>query len=144
MENIPKELSILFFSYFDKVEDLLSCGSLSKFYNKLIKETKWYNVHIKPFLINVFNILKHFNFMKFNLSNTAIDDETLSLLKHCHTIDLHACKCITDAGVRELTGCHEINLFLCTQITDVGVETLGNCNRYFYKEPKSQILLLKK
>ena len=85
---------------------------LSKYNQKLIRKTKWYNTEVK--LTNTSDIddkiiylSTNFNFMSYNLFN---------------------CSYVTDGSVCKLSNIHSLSLAFCENITDTSIKILGEAS----------------
>ena len=129
IEIIPKELIIEIFSTLS-LKNLINLESCNHSFKKIIRETKWNNLTIKleKNIISIQYIINHYQFIKYDFSNSLITNESVKLLGNCHTLNLYGCKKITDGSVKHLGKCHTLNLYGCNQITDESVKHLGNCH----------------
>src|SRR3984885_10721176 len=65
--------------------------------------------------------------IKYDFHNSMITDESVKLLRNCHTLNFSGCRQITDKSVKLLGNCHTLNFSDC-KITDKSVKFLGKCH----------------
>ena len=125
---LPKELIIEIFSNLS-LKNLINMESSNKSFRKIIRETKWnHSVRLKN-ITSIEYVIYHYQFIKYDFSNSSITDTSVKLLGKCHQLDIRWCKQITDESVKHLGKCHRLNLNGCNQITDESVKHLGKCHQ---------------
>jgi hypothetical protein len=93
LSKLSNELIIKIFNYLDH-EGLMKMYELDE-YKDLIKNNVWENITIK--LVKKKRIQKFIDsgwikcFVKYDLSNSEIDDELLQYFNHCTYLDLQGC-----------------------------------------------------
>jgi hypothetical protein len=128
MESLHKEIIILICHWLNKDIQLISFGKISKYYNYLIKTTKWYHVTIytrdKHQLEHILSLYQFMNFHPYWITDVS---SFIDKLKHCHTLDFSYSD-IKNNDVKKLKKCHTLNLSLCDNIDDSSVKKLGKCH----------------
>ena len=127
-QQIPKVLKIEIFKYLP-LSELINVTEVNKYLCALIRGYKWDHSIVR--LENtdkIQSVVKNFNFLKYNFSDSNITDDIVKKLSACHTVNLSYCRQITDESVKELRGCHTLNLSDCYQITDESVKELRGCH----------------
>ena len=99
LQQIPKVLKIEILKYLP-LEQLINVRLVDKYLADLIKGCKW--DHLIVSLIdtdNIESVVKNFNFLKYNFSESNITDDIVKKLSGCHTLYLSSCDQITDESV---------------------------------------------
>ena len=127
-QQIPKVLKIEILKYLPLAQ-LLKVTEVNKYLCHLIRSTKWDHLIVKlSEICKIKSVIKNFNFLKYDFSESNITDDIVKELRGCHTLYLSDCDRITDESVKELRGCHTLNLDYCKKITDESVKELGGCH----------------
>ena len=122
LQQIPKVLKIEILKYLP-LSELINVSQVNKYLCALIREHKWGHLIVRlKDTDNIESVVKNFNFIKYDFSESNITDDIVRQLSGCHTLNLRYCDKITDESVKELRGCHTLNLN-CTEITDESVLT---------------------
>ena len=122
-QQIPKVLKIEIFKYLS-LSQLINVSEVNKYVCALIRGHKWDHLIVSlSDTDKIKSVVKNFNFLKYDFSESNITDDIVRQLSGCHTLDLSACDQITDESVKELRGCHTLYLSDCYQITDESVLT---------------------
>ena len=116
---LPRVLLVQIFKELS-LTDLLKMEIQNKYFRDLIQNTKWDHFMVKLQSINKIKIvIKKYNFMKYDFSNSLITDEIVKELRNCHTLNLNDCNKITDESVKELRNCHTLDLSYFIAITEI-------------------------
>ncbi len=133
MDILPQELII-------KICDFLDHEGLMKVYNKenssdcykdLIKNHVWKNITIK--LLKNKRIQKFVNdkwincFVKYDLSQSEINNDYIKYFSHCDYLDLYKCYKLETGCTQFLTNCHTVNLSNCN-ISNDDIKYLQKCH----------------
>ena len=124
------DLFIEICGYIDNVKELLKLELLSKYHCKIIRNVKW--IHFELYIRSdemLDAMLENHKFGNLFLPTDA-NDENVSKLINCHTLDLSYTK-VTDKSVSKLINCHTLNL-AGTKVTDESVSKLINCHKLYY------------
>jgi len=108
--SLTKDLLQDIFEYFT-LRELLIFESVSAASKCFIRKTKWSHV-IASFRKKEFapGVIRSYNFMHYDLMFADVDDEDLSNLTHCLSVNLSFCDRVTDAGYAHLINCKKITL----------------------------------
>jgi hypothetical protein len=93
MDTLPNEIIIKIFDYLDH-EGLMKMYEITA-YKDLIKNNVWKNITIK--LVKKKRIQKFIDngwincFVRYDLSNSEIDDDLIKYFSHCEWLDLYKC-----------------------------------------------------
>ena len=97
------------------LRELIKLEQLSKYHRDIIRSYPWDHLMVR-LRDNTLYVLKMYKFMKLDLYNTKVTDESVKELKNCHTLNLGDTE-VTDESVKELKNCHTLNLSF-TNVTD--------------------------
>ncbi len=98
IKKLQKDIIIKIFDYLDH-EGLMKMYEIDE-YKDLIKNNVWKNITIK--LVKKKRIQKFIDsgwincFVKYDLSNSEIDDELLKKFSHCNYLNLYNCNNLTE------------------------------------------------
>ena len=99
LQQIPKVLKIEILKYLPFAQ-LINVRLVNKYLAALIKMCKWDHLIVSlRDTDNIESIVKNFNFLKYDFSESNITDDIVKKLSGCHTLNLSSCHQITDESV---------------------------------------------
>ena len=130
-QQIPKVLKIEIFKYLP-LSELINVSHVNKYLCALIRGHNWDHLIVRlKDTDKIQSVVKNFNFLKYDFSESNITDDIVKKLSGCHSLNLSFCPQITDESVKELRGCHTLNLRYCRQLTDESVKELRGCHTLY-------------
>ena len=98
-QQIPKVLRIEILKYLP-LSELINVSLVNKYLCALIRGHKWDHLIVRlKDTDKIQSVVKNFNFLKYNFSESNITDDVVKKLRSCHTLNLNQCRQITDESV---------------------------------------------
>lgn len=125
--DLPVDIIQYIFQKFD-LKNLINVELVHKFYCKIVRKTKWNHLVVKVPFKYIHHVTSNYNFMKYDLSKTPINNE-LGLFSQCHTLILNRCANINKKNLKFLVNVKEIDFTNCSYIALNILKTqyLENC-----------------
>ena len=99
LQQIPKVLKIEILKYLPLAQ-LINVRLVNKYLSDLIRGHKWDHLIVRlTYRNDIESVVKNFNFLKYDFSESNITDDIVKKLSGCHTLNLSSCHQITDESV---------------------------------------------
>lgn len=109
------------------IQIIVKLCSVSQYFNITIKKTRYNHLIRITNSIYIYDIVRNYNFAKYDISRLDISDYHMSLLKNATEINLSNCKKVTSSGFYYLSNCISVNLENCIQIVDEDIKYIAQC-----------------